>query len=175
MPPSRRHLFIFFSALAASSLMIMICSVKTGHTEESACGSMTAAEEQVVQLQQDKQILNLRIKQIEAKTLSLDRLSQKKAQRLKEIAADVKVQREATADFEGFVKWMCANLTRLQSLHPGWLSCCGPCPFPAYTLRRPGLRVHQIRLCNSPWHSMQPQSLSNAYLSSSQNFIAMTD
>jgi hypothetical protein len=44
------------------------------------------------------------------KAIPVERLRQKKAIRLREIAADVKIQRQSTSDFEGFVKWMSANL-----------------------------------------------------------------
>jgi hypothetical protein len=52
-----------------------------------------------------------KIQQLESlKALPLERLQQKKGRRLKEIAADVKLQRQITTDFEGFVKWMSSNL-----------------------------------------------------------------
>lgn len=78
---------------------------------EDACGPITPAEEQMIKLQIENEALTLKIRQIESvKSIPLVRLRQKKAQRLKEIAADVKLQRQSTSDFEGFVKWMSANL-----------------------------------------------------------------
>lgn len=78
---------------------------------EDACGPITPAEEQMLKLQIENEALTLKIRQIEnVKSIPLVRLRQKKAQRLKEIAADVKLQRQSTSDFEGFVKWMSANL-----------------------------------------------------------------
>lgn len=81
------------------------------HAAENACGPTTPVEAELIKLQVDNATLSLKIKQMESvKTIPLERLQQKKAQRLKEIAADVRLQRQATSDFEGFVKWMSANL-----------------------------------------------------------------
>jgi hypothetical protein len=81
------------------------------YAAENACGPSTPAEEQVFNLQTENETLKLKIRQLETvRAISAERLGQKKAQRLKEIAADVRTQRLATVDFEGFVKWMSANL-----------------------------------------------------------------
>jgi hypothetical protein len=78
---------------------------------ETACGPATPAEEQVFNLQLENETLKLKIRQLDTiKSLTTERLRQRKAQRLKEIAADVRTQRLSTSDFEGFVKWMSANL-----------------------------------------------------------------
>ena len=82
-----------------------------GNAAENACGPMTPAEEQTLKLYTDHDLLIQKIKQLESiKAIPVERLRQKKALRLKEIAADVKIQRQSTSDFEGFVKWMSANL-----------------------------------------------------------------
>lgn len=71
----------------------------------------TTAEEQLLALQKANQALNLRIEQLETeKKLPTERLRHKKIQRLKELAADVRLQRQSTADFEQFVKWMSTHL-----------------------------------------------------------------
>ena len=72
---------------------------------------MTPAEEQTLKMVTDNELLTQKIRQLESiKAIPIERLRQKKVQRLKTIAADVKVQRQSTSDFEGFVKWMSANL-----------------------------------------------------------------
>lgn len=79
--------------------------------EENVCGPTTPSEEQMFNLQIENEGLKIKIKQLEAvKAISVERLHQKKVQRLREIAADVKTQRQTTSDFEGFVKWMSVNL-----------------------------------------------------------------
>jgi hypothetical protein len=80
-------------------------------SSENSCGPLTPTEEQILKLQQDNNQLTQKIKQLESiQAIPLEHLHRKKALRLKEIAADVKVQRQSTSDFEGFVKWMSANL-----------------------------------------------------------------
>ncbi len=100
--------------LAYTLLVITIAATLTAvpcHAAENTCGPTTPSEEQLLKLQQDNELLALKIKQLEnVKTIPLERMSRKKAQRVKEIAADVKIQRQTTGDFEGFVKWMSANL-----------------------------------------------------------------
>lgn len=59
----------------------------------------------------DLKVLQQRIIDLEArKVVTVERLRQKKILRLKEIASDVRLQRQSTSDFEGFVTWMSANL-----------------------------------------------------------------
>lgn len=91
--------------------LLMCLSVAPGLASENACGPITPTEEQLLKLQLDNELLTQRIRQLESiKYIPAERLRQKKALRLKEIAAEVKVQRQSTRDFEGFVKWMSANL-----------------------------------------------------------------
>lgn len=81
------------------------------YSAENASIPMTPAEEQILRLRQDNELLNLKIRQLESvKAIPVDQLRRKKLLRLKEIAADVKSQRQSTSDFEGFVTWMSANL-----------------------------------------------------------------
>ena len=68
-------------------------------------------EAQFLLLKQENETLSSRIKQLESvKGISSERLRLKKAQRLKEIADDLRAQRRTTKDFEGFVRWMSTNL-----------------------------------------------------------------
>jgi hypothetical protein len=102
--------------LRASSILFMTVITTTLFTAplyaaDITRGPTTVAEEQLLKLQLDNEALTLKIKQLEnVKAFPLSRFQQKKAQRLKEIAADVKLQRQTTGDFEGFVKWMSTNL-----------------------------------------------------------------
>lgn len=82
------------------------------HAVEITTGTPTiSVEDQIIKLQQERDLLSQKLKQAEEfKGVSIDQLRRRKALRLKEIAADVRVQRQATTDFEAFVKWMTANL-----------------------------------------------------------------
>lgn len=100
-----------FAAALVFSAAISTPLISPVMASENACGPATPAEEQLLKLQIDNEALTLKIKQIESvKAIPLAQLRQKKAQRLKDIAADIKLQRQSTGDFEGFVKWMSANL-----------------------------------------------------------------
>jgi hypothetical protein len=90
---------------------LVLLSFAGAQAEENVCGPTTPNEEQMFNLQLENEGLKIKIKQLEAvKAISLEHLHQKKVQRLKEIASDVKTQRQATSDFEGFVTWMSTNL-----------------------------------------------------------------
>ena len=90
---------------------IILGVTMTSFASENACGPLTPIEEQILKLQQENDILIQKIKQMESiKAIPVEQLRWKKSLRLKEIAADVKSQRQSTSDFEGFVKWMSANL-----------------------------------------------------------------
>jgi len=97
------------TTLALASLVLFS---STGvHAEENVCGPTTPGEMQMFNLQLENEGLKIKIKQLETvKAISVERLHQKKVQRLKEIAADARLQRQTTSDFEGFVKWMSSNL-----------------------------------------------------------------
>ncbi|HEX9079309.1 MAG TPA: hypothetical protein VF795_06960 [Desulfuromonadaceae bacterium] len=78
---------------------------------ENSPGQSLPAGEQLAQLRLDNQTLAHRVKELEdIEAVSVEHLHRKKTQRLKEIAADVKLQRQTASDFEGFVTWMSANL-----------------------------------------------------------------
>lgn len=104
---SKRIAIVRMTVVMATALLTSSVS----YAAEDACGPITPSEEQMLKLQIDNAALLLKIKQIEGvRSISLQQLRQKKAQRLKEIAVDLKLQRQSTSDFEGFVKWMSANL-----------------------------------------------------------------
>ncbi len=105
MPVSRR---LLCRLQLVTAILLFAAPV---HASENACGPMTPTEEQLVSLQQENEILALKIRQYETvRLIPVEQLRLKKALRLKEIAAAVKSQRQTTSDFEGFVKWMSANL-----------------------------------------------------------------
>ena len=98
-------------SLMLSLLTTILFSCAIAHAGENACGPVTPAEEQLIKLQVDNEILALKIKQLESvKALPLERLHNKKIIRLREIATSIKAQRQTTSVFEGFVTWMSANL-----------------------------------------------------------------
>jgi len=97
------------TTLTATALLAFSFSVRAAELNTGT--SLSTAEEQLAKLQQERDLLTQKVKQAEEfRGISIDQLRRRKALRLKEIAADLRVQRQATSDFEAFVKWMAANL-----------------------------------------------------------------
>lgn len=91
--------------------LLVSLGTKPGLSAENACGPSPASDQQLVNLLADKEILSLKLNQMESlRNLPIELLNRKKTMRLKEIASDVKKQRLATSDFEGFFTWMSLNL-----------------------------------------------------------------
>ena len=103
---------VFHALRHISLISVILClTITPGNSAENSCGPLTPIEEQTFKLYTDNETLTQKIKQLESiKSIPIEHLRLKKALRLKEIAANVKVQRQSTSDFEGFVKWMSANL-----------------------------------------------------------------
>jgi hypothetical protein len=91
---------------------LFIVSLHTpAYADENTCAPPTPGEAQHITLQQENAALTMRVKQLEAVAcIPTEQLHRKKVQRLREIAADVKTQRQTTSDFQGFVMWMSSNL-----------------------------------------------------------------
>ncbi len=101
--------YVSRNVTSASVLLVLSCSPSL--SAENSCGPMTPAEEQLVKLTQENEQLTSKLKELQVnKSIPVERLRQIKATRLKEIATAARIQRQSTADFEGFVKWMSANL-----------------------------------------------------------------
>jgi hypothetical protein len=88
-----------------------ILSTVSARASENACSPVAVSEESISKLQRENDGLARRILELESvKAIPVAQLRHKKIQRLKEIAAAVKLQRQSASDFEGFVNWMSANL-----------------------------------------------------------------
>jgi ABC-type multidrug transport system fused ATPase/permease subunit len=142
---------------------------------ENACGPMSPAEENVMRLQLDNDLLGQRIRQLESvRVVPVERLQRRKVQRLKEIAADARVQRHSTADFEGFVKWMTANLAGYSKYiqagsYAAVVARVLPIPYAGQASMFTKFVAQFTLALNSA-----SVAITN-YLNSSQKFIAMTD
>jgi hypothetical protein len=102
-------------ALISGLVLVGIIGVQLAAAAEPAAAPEQLLKEKeavLAKLQEDYTALQSRVKVLESTpTLTVDSLAQKKLQRLQEIARDVKSQRQTMTDFEGFVKWMTANLS----------------------------------------------------------------
>lgn len=86
----------------------------TAMAEEKVAGGPAPAPRDLAltALQSENALLSRKVADLEAiPGINADALAAKSRQRLREIAADVKSQRQSMADFESFVTWMSTNLS----------------------------------------------------------------
>lgn len=163
-----------FSPYIPLALFYLLLSTEV-QALENACGPMTPAEEQMIALRQENDLLSLKLRQYETtRLIPADQLRIKKAQRLKEIAAGVKLQRQATSDFEGFVKWMSANLAGYNRyIQAGSYAAIFARVLPIPYAGQASVFTKFIAQFTV---TLNAASLSiNNYLNSSKTFLAMTD
>jgi len=106
------HIARRLSYLLVVAATVIFATAHCSHAADSTSPpAAKSAEEQLLSLQSSFELLSQKLKQLETqKYISAERLRQKKGERLKQIAADVARQRQATNDFQGFVTWMSSNL-----------------------------------------------------------------
>ena len=68
------------------------------------------AEAALVALAKENVLLQEKLRALEGCSISSTALAAKNSRRLKDVAADIRVQRQGLADFEGYVKWMSTNI-----------------------------------------------------------------
>lgn len=142
---------------------------------DDACGPVSPSEAQMLQLQLDNEALLLKVRQLEGvRSVSLQQLHRKKVQRLKDIAVDVKLQRQSTSDFQGFVKWMSANLAGYNRYiqagsYAAVIARMLPIPYAGQASIFTKFVAQFTAALNAASVSI------NNYLVSSQKFIAMAD
>jgi len=100
-----------FTIIIAALLTAAVFPSDIIQAEERISGPAASDMGQAIGLQFENEYLKLKTMQLEAvKAVAYEFLRQKKLQKLKETAATVKAQRQATQDFEGFFKWLSTNL-----------------------------------------------------------------
>ena len=73
-------------------------------------GAEKPAEAALVALAKENTLLREKLTALEGCSISSGALAAKNCRRLKEVAADIRVQRQGMADFEGYVGWMSTNI-----------------------------------------------------------------
>lgn len=142
---------------------------------EDVCGPMTPAEEQSLKLQEELSLTRIHAKELEARRcLSEARLIQKKVKQLREMAAEVKQQRQAMEDFQGFVSWMNLHLANYTTfIKAGSYAAVAarmlPIPYAGQASVFTKFAAQFTIALNSASTSI------NSYLLSSQKFITMVD
>lgn len=67
-------------------------------------------DDAVLALSRENTLLQEKLKVLESCSISTSELASRNCHRLKELASDIRLQRQSLADFEGYVKWMSANV-----------------------------------------------------------------
>lgn len=142
---------------------------------ENACGPLTPAEQQTQGLQEELSRARNRVTELETRRcISEERLIQKKVKQLKEIAADIKQQRQSMEYFQGFVSWMNLNLAGYTKYikagsYAAVVARMLPIPYAGQaSIFTKFAAQFTVALNNS-------SVAINSYLTSSQKFITMVD
>lgn len=76
----------------------------------AATATAVPTEEVIASLTKENALLQERLKALESCSITSTELAARNSKRLKEIAGDVRAQRQGLADFEGYVKWMSGHV-----------------------------------------------------------------
>lgn len=132
------------------------------------------ADAALVALTKENALLQEKLKALESCSISSGALAAKNGKRLKEIAADIRAQRQGLTDFEGYVKWMSANIAAYSKYISAGSVAAGfakvlPIPYA-------GQASVFTKFVSNAALSLSAASVSiNKYLATSQQFVARVD
>lgn len=100
------------SLLAVALLTSLAQAEETPQAPAAAAAPMLdpQAEEKIAALARENALLLDRLKALESCSITSTELACRNTKKLKEIAADIRAQRQGLVDFEGHVKWMTAHV-----------------------------------------------------------------
>ena len=139
-----------------------------------ATASSKQSAEAMLALARENALLQERLKALEVCSISSSDLATRNCKRLKDLAADIRLQRRGLADFEGYVKWMSDNV----SGYAKYLSAGSVAAGFAKVLPIPyaGQASVFTKFVSNAAVSLSAASVSiNNYLASSQRFVARAD
>jgi hypothetical protein len=128
----------------------------------------------IASLTRENSMLQEKLKLLESCSISSGTLASKNTKRLKEIAADIRVQRQGMADFEGYVKWMSTNIAAYSKYISAGSVAAGfakvlPIPYA-------GQASLFTKFVSNAALSLSAASVSiNKYLGTSQQFLTRVD
>jgi hypothetical protein len=132
------------------------------------------ADSALVALAKENALLQDKLKALEGCSISSATLATKNCRRLKDVAADIRIQRQGMADFEGYVKWMSANIAGYSKYLAAGSVAAGfakvlPIPYA-------GQASVFTKFVSNAALSLSAASVSiNKYLATSQQFLARAD
>lgn len=157
-------------ALAAT----ILSSVVQAEDAPPAPAAVNQGEEAILVLAKENALLQERLKTLEGCSITSADLAARNCRRLKEVAADIRLQRQGMADFEGYVKWMSGNVAGYSKYLSAGSVAAGfakvlPIPYA-------GQASVFTKFVSNAAISLSAASLSiNKYLATSQLFLARTD
>ena len=163
------------TVISACAMLVVIFSSSV-RAEEAPLSTVAAkpAEEAVVALTKENALLQEKLKALEGCSITTTDLAARNCKRLKEVAADIRLQRQGLADFEGYVKWMSGNVAGYSKYLSAGSVAAGfakvlPIPYA-------GQASVFTKFVSNAAISLSAASVSiNKYLVTSQQFLARTD
>ena len=101
--------------LIASIALVATILSSVARAEQGSAEPATEkpAEAAVLVLAREIALLRDKLKALEGCSITSGNLAARNCRRLKDVAADIRVQRQGMADFEGYVKWMSLSLIHI--------------------------------------------------------------
>jgi hypothetical protein len=161
------RLILAAAALAAAMVPSAV------RAQDAVAPEAAKPEEAVASLSKENALLKEKLKALECSVSSTD-LASRNCKRLKEVAADIKAQRQGMAEFENYVKWMSTNV----SGYSKYLSAGSVAAGFAKVLPIPyaGQASVFAKFVANAAVSLSATSVSiNKYLATSQQFISRTE
>jgi hypothetical protein len=167
----RRNTLKLQTLIAAATLAATMLPAIAG--AEELAPTPPKQDEAVVALARENALLKDKLKLLECSITSTD-LATRNCKRLKEIAADIRAQRQGLTDFEVYVKWMSANVAGYSKYLQAGSVAAGfakvlPIPYA-------GEASVFTKFVSNAALSLSAASVSiNSYLATSQQFLSRTE
>lgn len=164
-----RTIVVLF-AIVANTLPSMVWAEDT----PPAPAVVKPNDEVILALAKENALLQEKLKALEGCSISSTDLAGRNVKRLKDVAADIRLQRQGLADFEGYVKWMSANVAGYSKYLSAGSVAAGfakvlPIPYA-------GQASVFTKFVSNAAVSLSAASVSiNKYLGTSQQFLARAD
>ena len=152
----------------------LLCSFAFAEEASPQIASGNQSAETILALTKENALLQERLKALEGCSISSGDLATRNSKRLKALAADIRLQRQGLADFEGYVKWMSGNVAG----YAKYLSAGSVAAGFAKVLPIPyaGQASVFTKFVSNAAVSLSAASVSiNKYLATSQKFVARVD
>ena len=162
------------TAFAVSALACTLWSSPAGAEEQPAPAAAMPAEETILALRVEVALLQEKLKALRECSITPTDLAAKNCRRLKEVAAEVRAQRQELTGFEGYLKWMSANVAG----YSRYLSAGSVAAGFAKVLPIPyaGQASVFTKFVSNAAVSLSTTSVTiNKYLATSQRFLAKAD